>query len=139
MEKQDALHIQILKIIAALPPNNRTGVITSLIEPLKNELTKLVSVEGFDFLFERSVFLTCRQYSWLDVSPSLLTDSPLSDLKIILEQRELAEAREASTALLRNFIDLVASLIGELLLIDILRLAWGNDALGSLGEESNNE
>lgn len=135
MEKTDARRKQIIDIIAALPDTEGTGVIESLFEPLRIELTSLVSEEGFRSVFERSVFLTSHKFAWLGVEQSLPSALPLSDLKAKLAQQEFTEAREASTALLLNISDLMASLIGELLTIDILRSAWGKDTFGSLGKE----
>jgi hypothetical protein len=135
MEKTNARRNQIIEIIANLPSTDTTGVVASLFEPLKKELTSLFSEEGFNFIFERSVFLTCRQFPWLGTEDTLPTASPLPDLQARLAQQEPGNGREASAALLVNTTDLVASLIGERLTIDILRSAWGNDALGSLGEE----
>jgi hypothetical protein len=135
MEKTNARRNQIIEIIANLPPTDTSGVLASLFEPLKRELTSLFSEEGFHFILERSVFLTCRQFPWLAAEETLPTASLLPDLIARLAQREPGDGREASVALLVNAIDLVASLIGERLTIDILRSAWGNDALGSVGEE----
>lgn len=135
MDKTDARRKQIVDIIAALPDTNGTGVVERLLEPLRIELISLISEEGFRSVFERSVFLTCRKFAWLSMEQSLSSALSVADLKAKLAQQEFAEAREASTALLINISDLMASLIGELLTIDILRSAWGKDALGSLGEE----
>jgi hypothetical protein len=135
MEKTNARRNQIIKIIANLPPTDTTGIVASLFEPLKKELTSLFSEEGFNFIFERSVFLTCRQFPWLGTEDTLSTASLLPDLQARLAQQEPGKGREASVTLLVNATDLVASLIGEHLTIDILRSAWGNDALGSLGKE----
>jgi hypothetical protein len=135
MEKTNARRNQIIEIIANLPPSDTTGVVAILLEPLKIELTSLFSEEGFYFIFERSVFLTCRQFPWLAAEDTLPIASLLPDLQARLEQQEVGNGLEASAALLVNITDLVVSLIGERLTFDILRSAWGNDALGSLGEE----
>ncbi|WP_136414613.1 hypothetical protein [Herbaspirillum sp. ST 5-3] len=135
MDKTDARRKQIADIIAALPDTDGTGVVEHLFEPLRIELTSLISEEGFRSVFERSVFLAGRKFAWLSVEQPLSGALPLDDLKTKLAQQESAEARQASTVLLLNISDLMASLIGELLTIDILRSAWGKDALGSLDEE----
>lgn len=135
MEKADARRKQIIDIVVALPEGDSKRVVESLFEPLRTELTFLVGEEGFRSIFERSVYLTSHKYAWLVAQQPALDTSPLTDLETRLAQQESTEARAASTALLLNFSDLMASLIGEVLTIDILRSAWGKDALGSLGEE----
>ncbi len=55
--------------------------------------------------------------------------SRFENLKISFEGRDFAEASEASIALLIIFIDILASLIGELLTSSILQSAWGDDVL----------
>lgn len=135
MDKTDARRKRIIDIVAALPDTDGTGVVEHLIEPLRIELTSLISEDGFRSVFERSLFLTSRHFGWLGADHSLPGASSLYGLRTMLAQQSLAEAREACKALLLNLSDLVASLIGERLTIDILRSAWGKDALGSLGEE----
>lgn len=135
MDKTDARRKKIIDIIAALPDTDGTGVVECLVEPLRIELTSLISEDGFRSVFERSLFLTSRKFAWLGADQSSPAASSLYGLRTMLAQQTRSEAREASTALLLNFSDLVASLIGERLTIDILRSAWGKDALGSLGEE----
>lgn len=135
MEKADARRKQIIDIVAALPESDSKGIVESLFEPLRIELTFLVSEEGFRSIFDRSVFLTSQKFTWLAAQQPLQATSSLADLETRLARQEFTEVRAASTALLLNFSDLMASLIGEVLTIDILRSAWGKDALGSLGEE----
>ena len=135
MDKTDARRKKILDIVAALPDTDGTSIVENLFEPLRIELTSLISEEGFRSVFDRSIFLTARNVPWFVAGQSSPDASPLHDLRTMLAQQSRSEAREASTALLLNLSDLVASLIGEPLTIDILRSAWGKDALGSLGEE----
>lgn len=135
MDKADARRKKIIDIVAALPDTDGTAVVECLFAPLRIEVTSLVSEEGFRSVFERSIFLTSRNFAWLGAEQSSPDASPLHGLRAMLAQQTRSEAREASTALLIHFSDLVASLIGERLTIDILRSAWGKDALGSLGEE----
>lgn len=135
MDKTDARRQKISDIVTALPDTDGAGVVEHLFEPLRIELSSLVSDEGFRSIFERSLFLTSRKFAWLGADQSSQDTSSLSGLRTLLAQQSRSEATEASTALLLNLSDLVASLIGEPLTIDILRSAWGKDALGSLGEE----
>ena len=135
MEKADARRKQIIDIVAALPEGDSKGIVEILFEPLRIELTFLVSEEGFRSIFDRSVYLTSHKYVWLATHQPLQETSPLTELETRLSQHDFTEVRAASTALLLNFSDLMASLIGEVLTIDILRSAWGKDALDSLGEE----
>lgn len=135
MDKTDARRKKIIDIVAALPDTDGTGVVECFFEPLRIELASLISEEGFRSVFERSLFLTARRFAWLGADQSSPGASSLYGLRTMLAQQSRSEAREASTALLLNFSDLVASLIGERLTIDILCSAWGKDALGPLGEE----
>ena len=135
MEKTDARRKKIIDIVAALPDTDGTAVVECFFEPLRIELTSLISEEGFHSVLDRSLFLTARKFGWLGADQSSSGASSLYGLRTMLAQQSRSEATEASTALLLTFSDLVASLIGERLTIDILRSAWGKDALGSLGEE----
>lgn len=135
MDKTDARRKKIIDIVAALPDTDGTGVVECFFEPLRIELALLISEEGFRSVFERSLFLTARRFAWLGADPSSPGASSLYGLQTMLAQQSRSEATEASTALLLNLTDLIASLIGEPLTIDILRSSWGKNALGSLGEE----
>lgn len=121
MDKTDARRKKIIDIVAALPDTDGTGVVECFFEPLRIELTSLISEEGFRSIFERSLFLTARNFAWLGADQYSPGASSLYGLRTMLAQQTRSDAIAASTALLLNFSDLVASLIGERLTIDILR------------------
>ncbi len=62
-------------------------------------------------------------------------ESRFAALKSSLESQDLAQANEASIALLITFIDILATLIGELLTTNILQSAWGDDAVDGAAKE----
>lgn len=105
-------------------------------EQLAKELILLIGEGGFQSLYERSVHLAKGAFPWLVASgPSQPGDPRFTSLKISLAGRDRTEASEASIALLITFIDILASLIGELLTTSILRSAWGDDASDSAVKE----
>jgi hypothetical protein len=137
MEKSDVLRNQIAKLVASLPETDKTCFVRQLLVPLKAELEALVSEEGFSALLSHSIYLTAQHHSCFALSwPEVSSAAHLAHLTEILEHLNVVEAREANTALILTFVDFLISMIGEFLTIDILFSAWGKDALGTLGEES---
>ena len=74
--------------------------------------------------------LAAARYPWIAQDPSLQqTDFQVAGLRSSLEGRDLDEAREASILLLSTFLDILTSLIGEVLVTNLLHSAWGDDVL----------
>lgn len=132
MENSGPRRQQIVKLIGSMPDAEAGGRVIALFLPLRLQLASLVSEEGYSFLFERSIHQTAQQYKWIGVPSQAHGAERLSDLRAIFAQRTHEEALAASTFLLLNFIDLVASLIGESLTVSILCSAWGDAALGAM-------
>ena len=88
-------------------------------------LAPVIGSKGVDVLFSRALHLTGAAFPWLpnagDHESSLAL---LADLKKHLADHEAGVAAEASCALLVNFIELLATLIGEALTERLLAPAW---------------
>ena len=99
-------------------------------EQMATQLIALVGEEGFNSLYARSVFLTRSTFPWLAASSlSLRTDHRFANLKNSLEGQTPAHVVKANRLLLITFTDILASLIGEQLTNNILRMAWGIEKL----------
>ena len=88
-------------------------------------LAPVIGSKGVDILFSRSLHLTSAAFPWLpnakDHGSSLAL---LEDLKKHLVDHEAGVATAASCTLLVNFIELLASMIGEALTERLLAPAW---------------
>ena len=113
-------------------PEAVVDVTVSLWEKLAVELVSLIGDGGFQSVYLRSGMLAAVRYPWLvlDSSPRQ-ADLQFTELRRSLEGRDLAEAGEASVVLLGTFLDILTSLIGELLMTNILHSAWGDDVFNS--------
>jgi hypothetical protein len=136
MENSGPRRQQIIDLIGSSPDAGTGGRVIELFQPLRLQLASLVSEDGYSFLFERSIHQTAQQYKWIGVPSNASGAERLSELGAVLAQRTHGEALAASTSLLLNFIDLVASLIGESLTVSILRSAWGDDAFGAMNGDN---
>jgi hypothetical protein len=134
MENSEPRRQQIVDLIGSMPDGEAGEGVVALFVPLRVQVASLVSEDGFRFLLNRSLHQTAKRYKWIDAASATGADA-LTELRGILKQHTHEEALAASTFLLLNFIELVASLIGESLTVSILRSAWGNDALGTMGED----
>jgi hypothetical protein len=117
-------------------PEAMLDVTLHLWSQLASELVSIIGEGGFQALYSRSLHLTAKTFPWVAPGlPSHEIDSRFASLKTNLEEQDSKEAGEASIALLGIFIDILGSLIGELLTTSILRSAWGDDALDSAVQE----
>lgn len=109
-------------------PEAVVDVTVSLWERLAVALVSLIGEGGFQSVYQRSGMLAAARYPWLvlDSSPQH-TDFQFAGLRRSLEVRDATEAGEASVVLLGIFLDILTSLIGELLMSNLLHSAWGND------------
>lgn len=88
-------------------------------------LVPVIGARGVDALFNRSLHVTSKTYPWLavdghDENVAIL----LSGLRARIATRELIDAVEACHALLVNFTELLASLIGDSLTKRLLLTVW---------------
>jgi len=113
-------------------PEALVDVTVSLWEKLAVELVSLIGDGGFQSVYLRSGMLAAARYPWIVLDSSLhQTDLQFAGLRNSLEGRDLTEAGEASIVLLSTFLDILTSLIGELLMTNLLHSAWGDDVFNS--------
>lgn len=117
-------------------PDAIIDITIGLWEQLASELVTIIGAGGFNALYSRSAHMVNSAFPWVVVSPpSQPANSQFTSLKACLEGRDIAEASEASIALLVTFIDILALLIGELLTTGILHSAWGEGVLNTASKE----
>ena len=108
------------------------GEISAAIQTWRTFAVQLMSIigeEGFLVLYSRSLHLLHAAFPMLPNGDSELTSASwLADLEIALAGLDLIEANSANKQLLMTFTNILASLIGEDLTIEILRSSWGNTA-----------
>jgi hypothetical protein len=135
MENSEPRRQQIVDLIGTMPAAEPGTAVIELLVPLRLQLASLVSEDGFNFLFDRTLHQTAQRYRWIGGASKTSGAEALKALRATLMQQTHEEALAAGIFLLLTFIELVASLIGEPLTDSILRSAWGNDALGTMGED----
>jgi hypothetical protein len=94
-------------------------------EQIAFHLTPLIGVSGFHTLYARALHLAsphCPGFS--AVQPGTAVESLFQTLKDDLGALEHGDAEHCGNALLNTFTDLVESMIGEVLMAQILRSAW---------------
>lgn len=92
---------------------------------IANELVPLIGETGFQSLYSRAVHLSlphCKNFSLSKQNSS--TEGVFIQLRLDLIALENDIARQCSTVLLTKFTDLVATMIGDVLMNQILRSAW---------------
>jgi hypothetical protein len=88
-------------------------------------LAPLIGAQGVQVLFRRSLHLTSAAIPWIAVDPHDDGSAALlASLQARLAGREPVAASEAGQALLVNFTDLLATLIGESLTERLLAPVW---------------
>lgn len=94
-------------------------------ERLAPELISIIGEAGFKPLYSRSLRLACVQYPWM--APGSIVPAgkgSFAELQAHLQAQDLTQASHASNALFNIFLDLLASLIGEVLTTHLLHSAW---------------
>ncbi|MDB5868942.1 MAG: hypothetical protein JWP96_1274 [Polaromonas sp.] len=97
-------------------------------ERLAPELISIIGEGGFKPLYSRSLRLACVQYPWMapgGVVPS--GQGHFAELQARLQAQDPAQASHASNAFFNIFLDLLASLIGEVLTTHLLHSAWSQE------------
>ena len=107
---------------------------------MASQVISIVGEEGFNSLYDRSVFLTRPGHPWLAAdAPAPPAGSRFAQLKMNLQEQPPAQADAANTRLLITFTDILASLIGEPLTARILRTAWSHEVKDRSCKELNHE
>lgn len=102
-------------------------------EQIAFHLTPLIGVSGFHTLYARALHLAspyCPGFS--AVQPGIAIESLFQTLKSDLRALEHCDAKRCGNALLNTFTDLVESMIGEVLMSQILRSAWVGKSHGNI-------
>jgi hypothetical protein len=88
-------------------------------------LTPVIGARGVDVLFGRALHQTSIAFPWLQIAGDQGSGvAALNDLRTCLAGQETTGAAEASHALLMNFAELLATLIGESLTERLLGPVW---------------
>ena len=97
-----------------------------LLVPLSTRLAVIIGHVGFLALFERSLYAASKQHPWL-MAAAVSSDasSGFEGLKAALCEQEVREAGQATVVLLSTLLELLDSLIGHALTINLLRASWG--------------
>jgi len=128
MATSDLLRHQVIINIAEQHTVGGMALAIALWEQMAIQIVSIVGVDGLTSLYARSIFLSQPRFPWLAASPlPPQTEHRFAELKMSLEGQTPAQASEANSLLLITFTDILASLIGEQLMIRILGLAWGTD------------
>ena len=108
---------------------------------MATQIIMIVGDGGFNSLYERAITLTQVTFPWLTATspPSQEATNGFVELATCLEGPPPEQARAANNLLLTTFTDILAMLIGEDLTIQLLRSAWGNETLDSIGSDGANE
>jgi len=135
MHTSDMLRHQKIENLMAQHTENIADAAIKLWEPMAMQITSIVGEGGFNSLYVRSVFLTRLKFPWLAAGPlPPQADQSFAELRMSLEGQAPEQAGAANCLLLITFTDILASLIGEQLTINILRSAWGNNASNKAGD-----
>jgi DNA-binding GntR family transcriptional regulator len=118
-------HRQIIEAALARHPEAVVLVTICLWQRLAPELVSIIGEGGFKPLYARSVRLSCAQYPWLAPAAAAAPgEERFAPLQALLQAQDLTQALQGSAALFNIFLDLLASLIGEVLTTHLLSSAW---------------
>jgi hypothetical protein len=99
-----------------------------LLVPLSMHLAAIIGQNGFHAIYERSLHEASKQHPWLMAGRiSAQGPSDFEGLKAALYERDVHEASHAAAALLSALLELLASLIGHALTMNLLRASWDVD------------
>lgn len=140
------LALQRQQFIVGLLPQQPENIVDAAMcdwEQLAAEIVSIVGEIGFTSLYERALHMTQPTFPWiLPASSSTQWDQHRRrylELEKLLAGQTPEIAAAAHSLLLTSFTDILASLIGEQLTLNILQAAWGNVAPVTAGKELVNE
>ncbi len=100
-------------------------------------LSPIIGQPGVAALFKRSIYLTCADYPSLVVlCEDAFRPGELAALRDALARETGADAAAANDALLRTFLDLLATLIGAPLAERLLGPVWNHSSGGDAMQET---
>lgn len=136
MNNRELLIGQLIEIFEPQDTEKAVDSAIDLWELLTVRIISIIGEAGFDSLYARSIFITQSTYPWLAASlPPPQAVHRFAELKTCLAGQTPAQASEANRLLLITFTDILASLIGENLIMHILRSTWSNDTSNKPGQE----
>lgn len=108
-------------------PGALGDVTRQLWDPLAQQLVALIGQAGFTALFDRSLHLASASFPWLASTDASTDKLPrLEALSSALLIRGPDDSIHAVVLLLSTFVELLCTLIGQNLTMNILRTAWGD-------------
>lgn len=108
-------------------PNREIGAAIQSWQNFASQLISIIGEKGFLVLYSRSLHLLHPAFPMLPNGDSEFSSSSwLADLEIALAGLALIDANTANKQLLMTFTNILASLIGEALTIEILRSSWND-------------
>lgn len=108
-------------------PDEVCEVALALWSQLSERLEAIIGREGFEALYDRSLYLAGAAFPWLTAPQPPPGKHPRFDrLKSVLQSRDPDETEKATVILLSTFIEVLSTLIGRHLTLNILRAAWGD-------------
>lgn len=108
-------------------PDEVCEVALALWSQLSKSLEAIIGREGFEALYDRSLHLAGAAFPWLTAPQLAPGKHPRFDrLKLVLQSRSPDETEKATVILLSTFIEVLSTLIGRNLTLNILRAAWGD-------------
>jgi hypothetical protein len=138
---QDLLTRLALRLNHNLPSDADASAVSSRIISLWQDIaasfSPIVGQRGFTALLRRVLSISHVQFPWLAAA---LTESPadeLQGLRGVLAGQSSTDATRANAAMLRNFLDLLASLIGTELTERLLRKALENHSSETVRQEES--
>lgn len=109
-------------------------------EQMATEIISIVGEGGFSSLFTRSLYISKASFPWLEAG--INPDPPptyFHELQATYAAQPPEQVKAANSLLLSTFTDILKSLIGEQLTLNILRSAWKLDTPVHTTKEVNNE
>jgi len=101
-------------------------------------LSPIVGQRGFAALYKRSLQLTGADFAWLaEVQDGALQTADFLALRTALAAQTDPVASAASTALLKNFHDLLTTLIGRSLTDRLLNSVWEKPTSGHPAQDTS--
>lgn len=121
-------HLSIKNLIKKSSLNNDVNDFILVWEQFSDEIISIIGAEGFNALFERSIFHTQKLSSPLTnlIFKKEQFEDTFSLFKNWLKEEPSEQRNEVNFILLLTFTDLLAMLIGEELTSRILHSAWGS-------------
>lgn len=120
-------------------PNGKISTGIQSWQTFSVQLMSIIGEEGFLVLYSRSLHLLHAAFPMLpDGDSELSSTSWLSDLELAFTGQDLIKANSANQQLLMTFTNILASLIGEDLTLEILRSSWGDAATNRNPESKEN-